>query len=234
MNWIAAHSPAAIALIVFALCYSVGALIFGILRVLSKYRVARDLEAITPAMVTPIGVIGGLLIAFLAARVWSNLDRANSYVGQEANAIRELNQLAGEMPSTVREAVRRGAHTYVSWVTLQDWPQMVAGRGASEPRPPGLLDALTSIAAYNPGEAGQRAVQQSALASLERALGKTESPAAQQAGHRREPMGSRVGVICLQYASRGLCSHAAANCKGGGNVALRVDFRIMYCAAVDQ
>jgi hypothetical protein len=170
MNWIAAHSPAAIALIVFALCYSVAALIFGILRVLSKYRVARDLEAITPAMVTPIGVIGGLLIAFLAARVWSNLDRANSYVGQEANAIRELDQLAGEMPPTVGEAVRRGAHMYVSWVTLQDWPQMVAGGGATEPRPPGLLDALTSIAAYNPVEAGQRAVQQSALASLERAL----------------------------------------------------------------
>ena len=170
MNWIAAHSPAAIALIVFALCYSVGALIFGVLRVLSKYRVARDLEAITPAMVTPIGVIGGLLIAFLAARVWSNLDRANSYAGQEANAIRELDQLAGEMPPTVGEAVRRGAHMYVSWVTLQDWPQMVAGGGATEPRPPGLLDALTSIAAYNPVEAGQRAVQQSALASLERAL----------------------------------------------------------------
>ena len=78
MNWIDAHSTAAIVLIVFALCYSVAALIFGILRILSKYRMARDLEAITPAMVTPIGVIGGLLIAFLAARVWSNLDRANS------------------------------------------------------------------------------------------------------------------------------------------------------------
>jgi hypothetical protein len=101
-----------------------------------------------------------------SGRIWT----ANSYAGQEANAIRELDQLAGEMPPTVGEAVRRGAHMYVSWVTLQDWPQMVAGGGATEPRPPGLLDALTSIAAYNPVEAGQRAVQQSALASLERAL----------------------------------------------------------------
>jgi Protein of unknown function (DUF4239) len=170
MNWIHAHSPGAIALIVFVICYSTAALIFGILRVLSKYRVARDIESITPAMVTPIGVIGGLLIAFLAARVWSNLDHANSYVGQEANAIRELDRLADEMPSKVREAVRQGAQTYVSWVTLQDWPQMVAGEGAIEARPPGLLEALTAIATYNPAEAGQRAIQQSALASLERAL----------------------------------------------------------------
>ena len=47
---------------------------------------------------------------------------------------------------------------------------MVAGSSAVQAAPQGLLDALTSLAAYNSTEAGQRALQQSALASLERAL----------------------------------------------------------------
>src|SRR5262249_23820644 len=69
------------------------------------------------------------------------------------------------------EVVRRGVQTYVIWVMSEDWPRMVAGGdGAIPPASPGLLNALTSIATYSPEEAGQRAVQQSALASLERAL----------------------------------------------------------------
>jgi hypothetical protein len=170
MDWIGSQTSVPMALIIYAVCYAVAALIFAVLRLLAKTRLADHLEAITPAMVTPIGVIGGLIIAFLAARVWSNLDHANVYVAQEANAVRELDRLADEMPSVVREPVRRGAHRYVAWVTSEDWPQMVAGIGAVQAAPPGLLDALTSLATYNPTEAGQRALQQSAIASLERAL----------------------------------------------------------------
>lgn len=53
--------------------------------VLAPRRIADDLKATTPTMLTPLAVI-----AFLAARVWANLDRANNLVGQEASAIREV------------------------------------------------------------------------------------------------------------------------------------------------
>ena len=76
MDWIGSQPPEVITLIAFVLCYAVAALIFGIIRFLSRMRAAEGLQAITPAMVTPIGVIGGLLIAFLAGRVWANLDNA--------------------------------------------------------------------------------------------------------------------------------------------------------------
>ena len=125
MDWIDSQTSVPMALIVYAICYALAALIFGVLRLLAT-RVADHLEAITPAMVTPIGVIGGLIIAFLAARVWSNLDHANVYVAQEANAVRELDRLADEMPSVVREAVRRGAHRYVAWVIGRRWSREAA------------------------------------------------------------------------------------------------------------
>ena len=57
-------------------------------------------------MLTPLAVILGLLIAFLASRVWSNLDRANAYVGQKASAIRESVLLADALQPDVRTAMR--------------------------------------------------------------------------------------------------------------------------------
>jgi hypothetical protein len=108
MNWIGSQTPAVIASIIFAICYTAAAVIFATLRILARTRFAQGVQEITPAMVTPIGVIGGLLIAFLAARVWSNVDHADAYVVQEANAVREMDRLADELPGPVRQAVRHG------------------------------------------------------------------------------------------------------------------------------
>jgi hypothetical protein len=47
---------------------------------------------------------------------------------------------------------------------------MVTKGGSTSPAPPGLLEALTSIATYDPAGAGQRAIQQSTLAAIERAF----------------------------------------------------------------
>ena len=57
-------------------------------------------------MLTPLAVLAGLLIAFLASRVWSNVDRANTYIAQEASAIRQSVLLADTLPEDTRTAVR--------------------------------------------------------------------------------------------------------------------------------
>jgi hypothetical protein len=58
-------------------------------------------------MLTPLAVIAGLLIAFLASRVWSNVDRANTYIAQEASAIRESVVLADTLPADTGHGTHR-------------------------------------------------------------------------------------------------------------------------------
>ena len=89
MSWIEAQSTLAIGGLVFGFCYLLAVVIFCVTLMLSRRAVPQSLKEIAPTTLTPLGVILGLLIGFLAARVWANLDRANQYVGQEAGALRE-------------------------------------------------------------------------------------------------------------------------------------------------
>jgi hydrogenase-4 membrane subunit HyfE len=102
MLWIEAKSTIEIALFVFSIAYLVAAVIFCFAATLSRHSVAKDLKAIVPvSLTTPLGVILGLLIAFHASRVWTNLDHAIEYVGQEASALREAVLLAAALPPEV-------------------------------------------------------------------------------------------------------------------------------------
>jgi hypothetical protein len=76
MLWIEAQSTPVIALLVFGVCYMLTAAIFCLAAILSRRAVAQDLKAVVPVTLTPLGVILGLVIVFLASRVWMNLDRA--------------------------------------------------------------------------------------------------------------------------------------------------------------
>jgi hypothetical protein len=82
MLWIEAQPTATIALVVFSPVYVLAAMLFCLAAILSRRAVAEELKSVAPVTLTPLGVILGLLIAFLAARVWTNLDRAGEYVGQ--------------------------------------------------------------------------------------------------------------------------------------------------------
>jgi hypothetical protein len=84
MIWIEAHSTFVIVVFMFGFCYLLATVILCVALILSRRPVAQSLKAIAPTTLTPLGVILGLLIGFLAAHVWANLDRANQYVGQKA------------------------------------------------------------------------------------------------------------------------------------------------------
>jgi hypothetical protein len=115
-------------LLVLSLCYSLAALVFVGARILRRYPVATYLKATNPTMLTPLSAILALLIAFLAARVWTNLDHANTYAAQEASAINECillsSTLPGELPSTMRNSI----HKYIHFVAVQDEPAMKENR----------------------------------------------------------------------------------------------------------
>jgi hypothetical protein len=168
--WIEARDTAVIALIVFALCYIIAAVVFAVGIIVSQTRIAADLKATTPVMLTPLSVMTGLLIAFLGARVWSNVDHANAYVAQEASAISESTLLVNSLPEDTRNAVREGLKDYLRFVESEDWPAMLAGRASFQQPPPGLTDAITALLAFVPSQPSQRVVQDRVVMALEKAF----------------------------------------------------------------
>ena len=107
--WIESQNVAVIALIVFGLCYAIAALIFVAIVFVSRRPIASDLDGDHAGHADPLfGDSRLLLIAFLASRVWSNVDRANSYVAQEASAISQVVLLTDALPDDPRKAVRDG------------------------------------------------------------------------------------------------------------------------------
>ena len=169
MLWIEAQSTTVIALLVFGACYMLTAAIFCSATILSRRAVAGDLKAVAPVL-TPLGIILALLIGFLAARVWTNLDRANQYVGQEAGALRETILLTNALPTDVRTGVRQAVKKHLDFIESQEWPAMASGRANLQSIAVGLAEAMTELLSFTPVQANQQLAQQRALVAIEQAL----------------------------------------------------------------
>jgi hypothetical protein len=170
IHWIESQSATAIYAIVFALCYASAGVVFGFAAALSRRRIAEQLKAISPVTLTPLAVILGLLIVFLAARVWENVGRANEYIGQEAAALSRVILLANALPTEVRTKVRTAIVQHVDFVLAQDWPDMASVRANQRTEPVGLTNAMTALFSFTPTQSDQVLAQQRAVAAVEQAF----------------------------------------------------------------
>ena len=170
MVWIETQSTFVICVLVFGFCYLLTAVILSAALFLSRRAVAQRLQTIAPVTLTPLGVILGLLIGFLAARVWADLDRANQYVGQEAGALRETILLTNSLPADVRTGVRRAIQRHLDFIESEEWPAMASGRATLESIAVGLAEAMTELLSFSPVQANQKLAQQRALVAIEQAL----------------------------------------------------------------
>ena len=82
------------ALVVFGASYLVAVVIYAIVLVLAVGERARSFKAISAGMLPPLGIIFGLFVAFTAAQVWQDNERANTAVNREASALRAVVVLA--------------------------------------------------------------------------------------------------------------------------------------------
>ncbi|MFL5255911.1 MAG: hypothetical protein ACJ8AI_24050, partial [Rhodopila sp.] len=96
---------AVIVVVGYMLCFSMATAIFVAGWLLSRTRFANELSFITPSLLTPLGVILGLLLVFLSSRVWTNVDRASVAASQEATAVQEVRRVADELPPVVADAI---------------------------------------------------------------------------------------------------------------------------------
>ena len=170
IHWIESQSTPVITVIVFALSYVIAAAVFGVTAALAHRPVAEQLKAVSPVTLTPLAVILGLLIAFLASRVWDNAGHASDYVGQEAGALSKVVLFANALPPDVRAKVRTAIAQHVDFVVAQDWPAMAAEHADQRAEPLGLTGALATLLSFTPAQPEQLLAQQRAVAAVEQAF----------------------------------------------------------------
>src|ERR1700742_371922 len=157
--WIESQPAIVIALITFGVCYLCAGIVFVIARVLVSKRMADELKATTPVMLTPLSVLTGLVIAFVASRIWINFDHANAVVRDEVRNIEEVVTLAEILPQNVQTGIRHGIGQYLPFTKEYEWPSM-----------PGLSDAMSTLLSFVPENPGQQIAQQRTLAAIEQAI----------------------------------------------------------------
>lgn len=132
------------------LCYLLAALILVDLAVLSRSPMAGALPCNLPSYVTPLAVILGLVIAFLASRVWANVDRAQGYVVEEASGIRQAILMSAVLPPDTRDALRKEIGNYLRFVDQVDSPAMLRGQEGIRQTPQGAARCAHDFAVLRP------------------------------------------------------------------------------------
>jgi Protein of unknown function (DUF4239) len=158
------------ALLVFGFTYVLALAIDAGVAALARSGHAQSFKAVSPGMLSPLGVIFGLFVAFTAAQVWNDNDRASAAVIHEASALRNALVLAASFPGEPEAKLHDLIRAYAHEAATVEWP-MMAHRAASlnvTPRPiQEALQLVLSPPAINPQ---QQAAQREITSALEAAL----------------------------------------------------------------
>jgi hypothetical protein len=158
------------AVFVFGATYLVAAAIYAIITSLAVGERARSFKAVSPGMLPPLGIIFGLFVAFTAAQVWNDNERANAAINRETSALRSVVIFAASFPGEPEMRLRALIRDYIGEAATLEWP-MMARRAATlkiAPRP--LGEALQLTLSLSPGNQGQQTAQREITTALESAL----------------------------------------------------------------
>src|SRR5262249_22155349 len=155
-----------LALVVFGVTFLVSAAIYATVRVLAKGEVARGFKGIAPGLLSPLGVLFGLLVVFTASEVFTDNQEANATVNREATGLRAALVLSESLPRDQGAHLRAQIDHYIQEVTTREWPMMAAGTATLGSTAPYLPRALLSILTAAPGKEGQQAAQTVIASSL--------------------------------------------------------------------
>lgn len=155
---------------IFAATYLFAAAVYGAVFVLANGRLARVFKGFSPGMLSPLGILFGLFLAFSAAQVWGDNDRATSAVNQEASALRAVLVLATVFPEPDQASLRGLIGRHVEDAASREWPMMANQTATLNVVAPHLVEALRSVLALAPDSQSQQTAQAEIVKELEDAL----------------------------------------------------------------
>ncbi len=103
-----------------------------------------SLRGVVPPFINIVGVLFGLTLAFLANDTWSAHDRTSAAVYREADSLRSLVQIAGEIGEPQRGEFLKALRAYRGGV-VAEWPALT--HRATDPRAQLAGDQLLALVA---------------------------------------------------------------------------------------
>ena len=169
-NWLHNLPVAWMALVIFGVTYLVAAVTYAVVATLAVGERARSFKTVSPAMLPPLCIIFGLFVAFTAAQVWGDIERANLAVNREASALRSVVVFAASFPGEPEARLRALVHHYIEKAAIQEWQTMSQQTATLGITPRSLAEALQLTLALAPVSQGQQIAQREIAAALENTL----------------------------------------------------------------
>jgi hypothetical protein len=158
------------ALVVFGFTYVVAAAIYAVVATMAVGKLAKSFKSVSSGILSPLGVIFGLFVAFTAAQVWSDNDRATASVSREASALRSILVLSANFPDEPRTRLQSLVRDYVQEAATVEWPMMAQQTATLHTTPRPLIEALQFVLSLQTASSGQQAAQHEITNAIETAL----------------------------------------------------------------
>jgi len=158
------------AVVVFGGTFLVAGAIHFVVGALAVGDRTRAFKAVSPGMLPPLGILFGLFVAFTAAQVWNDTERANAAVNREASSLRSVLVLASSFPGESESQLKGLVSRYVQEVAGNEWPKLAEHRISLSVSAPALLEALRLTLTLPANSSGQQTAQRELITSLESAL----------------------------------------------------------------
>jgi Protein of unknown function (DUF4239) len=169
-GWLHSLPLAWMTVLVFGATYAIAFALHKGVAMLSSGAAAQSFKAVSPGMLPPLGILFGLFVAFTAAQVWGDIDRAHAAVNREASALRSIVVLAASFPGEQETRLRNLIRHYIEETTSQEWPRMAMGAATLGTTPPTLDEALRTTLSVMPATPGQEIAQREIARSIEDGL----------------------------------------------------------------
>jgi hypothetical protein len=157
-------------LLVFGSTYLVATTIYAVVALFAVAERAKSFKAVSPGLLSPLGIIFGLFVAFTAAQVWADNEKARAEIDREASALRNIVILATTFPKESEVQFRELVRRYIADAANQEWPMMAQGKANLKAIPGVLTEALQTAVGLNPSSEGQKTAQREIVTGLETAL----------------------------------------------------------------
>jgi hypothetical protein len=129
------------------------------------------LGAVSPGLLSPMGLVFGLIVGFLVAGLWADLSDARDAVNREASALRSTSLVAeATFPGTTSSRINALIDRQITDAATKEWPAMADQRATLSTVPTPLAQALRLALQLNPSNQAQVTGQRELVSSIQAAL----------------------------------------------------------------
>lgn len=170
INWLLSLPTVWLIVVVTAATYAAAGVVFLAVMGLSTGGRLSTLSSLSPGLLSPLGVVFGLIVAFLASGIWTNANTAQTAVNTEAGAMRSAVLISDVFPRPISREMRVLVSRQVNEDVNVEWPRMRTGTESIQAVPAPLRAALLLAFRLHPRGEGEVEAQQQLVTEIQSAL----------------------------------------------------------------